>query len=346
MRFYRNKRCKMTDRLPQKMIVDVKAFGRVAVLFGGSSAEREISLKSGQAVFDSLIKMGVDAHAIDVGGDVIERLQQGNFDRAFIVLHGRGGEDGVIQGVLEMLSIPYTGSDVRGSALAMDKMVSKTLWSGMGLPTPVSVLVDDLALSKAIVKQLGLPLIIKPASEGSSLGMSKITVSEQFESACERALQLQGRVFAEHWIEGDEYTATILCGQVLPLIRVETPNEFYDFDAKYKKNSTQYHCPCGLDASQEKALQELAIKAFEALTCSGWGRVDFMLDEVGQPWLIEVNTVPGMTDHSLVPMAAAAIGCDFDELVLRILETSVESAQSELNQSLDQNVGQSLGEQV
>jgi len=318
----------MTERLPQKMVTGAADFGRVVVLFGGTSAEREISLKSGQAVFGALLKMGVDAHAMDVGEDVIERLQEGKFDRAFIVLHGRGGEDGVIQGVLEMLDIPYTGSDVLASALAMDKVVSKTVWRGMGLPTPVAVLIEDVVTSNAVIDELGLPLIIKPASEGSSLGMSKVTEAEQFESACKVALQLEGRVFAERWIAGAEYTASIVCGQVLPLIRVETPNEFYDFDAKYKKNSTQYHCPCGLGAVQEKALQALALKAFKGLTCAGWGRVDFMMDESGQAWLIEVNTVPGMTDHSLVPMAAAAMGCDFDELVWRILETSVVSMPS------------------
>jgi D-alanine-D-alanine ligase len=295
------------------------AFGKVAVLMGGWSAEREISLISGRAVLDALTRAGVDAHGIDAGRDVISVLQQGGFERAFIALHGRGGEDGVIQGALELIGMPYTGSGVMGSAIAMDKLVTKRLWRGAGLPTPdYQVLAADSDWS-VVTSGLGMPLIVKPALEGSSIGMSKVESLDGLEQAWRQAKDCGGAVFAERWIVGDEYTAAILGDEVLPLIRLETPRTFYDFEAKYKAETTRYHCPCGLEEAVEQRLRNLALQAFQCIGASGWGRVDLMVDRVGVPWLIEVNTVPGMTDHSLVPMAGRVAGMDFEQLVLRIL---------------------------
>ncbi|MGD8911122.1 MAG: D-alanine--D-alanine ligase [Candidatus Thiodiazotropha sp.] len=305
-----------------------QAFGRVAVLMGGQSAEREISLKSGRAVLDALVNKGIEAEALDVGDDVLSRLAAGGYDRAFIILHGRGGEDGVIQGALQRLGIPYTGSDVLGSALAMDKYRTKAVWRGVGIPTPESALIvheGDLEKAAAV----GFPLMIKPICEGSSIGMSKVESVEQLRSAWELARQYDAQVLAERWIIGEEYTTTILQGEALPMIRLQTPHLFYDYQAKYSADTTRYHCPCGLEQVEERKLQTLCVEAFEAVGASGWGRVDLMLDERHQPWLIEVNTVPGMTDHSLVPMSAKAAGIDFDELVVRVLSTSVGSDSDE-----------------
>jgi len=298
-------------------------FGKVAVLMGGDSAEREVSLKSGAAVLAALQRGGVDAHGIDAGADVLEQLKAGGYDRAFIILHGRGGEDGVIQGALERIGMPYTGSGVLGSALGMDKHRTKALWRGLGLPTPESVLMTDSASLEA-ADALGYPLMIKPSREGSSIGMSKVENLTQLQQAWETACRYDARVLAERWIVGREYTASTLQGEALPLIRLETPHTFYDYDAKYFADTTRYHCPCGLPEAEEAALRSLCLQAFEAVGASGWGRVDLMVDEQGRPWLIEVNTVPGMTDHSLVPMSARVAGIDFDELVLRILATSLE----------------------
>jgi D-alanine-D-alanine ligase len=296
-------------------------FGRVAVLMGGQSAEREISLNSGHAVLDALVNKGIDAEALDVGDDVLTRIAAGGYDRAFIILHGRGGEDGVIQGALQRLGIPYTGSGVLGSALAMDKYRTKAVWRGVGIPTPESALmVDERDLAKAAA--LGFPLMIKPVCEGSSIGMSKVENAAQLRSAWELARQYDAQVLAERWIIGEEFTATILQGEALPMIRLETPHLFYDYQAKYSAETTRYHCPCGLEQVEERKLQALCIEAFEALGASGWGRVDLMLDEQRRPWLIEANTVPGMTDHSLVPMSAKVAGIDFGELVVRVLATS------------------------
>ncbi|MEJ2316691.1 MAG: D-alanine--D-alanine ligase [Gammaproteobacteria bacterium] len=299
-------------------------FGKVAVLLGGTSAEREVSLNSGNAVLEGLRRKGVDAHGIDIRepADVIGLVEQG-FERAFIVLHGRGGEDGQIQGALQILGIPYTGSGVMGSAIAMDKYRSKLVWKGLGMPTPpFHVLREEADL--AIAAALGFPLMIKPAHEGSSVGMSKVNDDSQLDAAWQEARKYDGLVIAEKWITGSEYTAGVLDGEPLPMIRLETPREFYDYDAKYRSGDTGYHIPCGLDESKEAEGQDIALQACEAIGVSGWGRVDLMMDEDGNFWLIEVNTVPGMTDHSLVPMAARAKGMDFDELVYRILHQTLE----------------------
>ncbi|PUB76112.1 MAG: D-alanine--D-alanine ligase [gamma proteobacterium symbiont of Ctena orbiculata] len=298
------------------------AYGRVAVLMGGQSAEREISLKSGRAVLDALLKRGIAAEAVDVGDDVLSRLAAGSYDRAFIILHGRGGEDGVIQGALQRIGMPYTGSGVLGSALAMDKYRTKAVWRGVGIPTPESVLIldeGDLDMAAA----LGFPLMMKPVCEGSSIGMNKVESRSQLRRAWDEAREFDSLVLAERWIVGEEYTSSILQGEALPMIRLETPHLFYDYEAKYSADTTSYHCPCGLDPAQESDLQLLCLKAFEAVGASGWGRVDLMLDGQRRPWLIEVNTVPGMTDHSLVPMAAKVAGMAFDELVESVLATSL-----------------------
>lgn len=296
-------------------------FGKVAVLLGGRAAEREISLKSGQAVLDALLRRGVDAHPLDPDETVLEQLRAGGYDRAFIVLHGRGGEDGQIQGALETIGMPYTGSGVLGSALGMDKYRSKLLWTGRNLPTAdYALLSSDADLPAAA--SLGFPLMIKPVHEGSSIGMARVESADELERAWRAAAEFDALVLAERWIQGPEYTCAILGREALPLIRLETPHAFYDFEAKYRADSTRYHCPCGLDEATESRLRRLALDAFDAVGASGWGRVDLMMDGSGQPFLLEINTVPGMTDHSLVPMAARVAGIDFDALVWRILETS------------------------
>ena len=300
-------------------------FGKVAVLMGGLSAEREISLKSGQAVLEGLQKSGVDVTGIDVDEYIIELLQNDEIDRAFIILHGRGGEDGVIQAALQMMAIPYTGSGVLGSALSMDKLRSKQVWMGAGLPTPAYCSLDATTDFDEVVRKLGLPVIVKPVHEGSSIGMSKVVNKDDLKQAWEQAARFDNEVIAEQWIHGAEYTVSVLQQEALPVIRLETPHAFYDFDAKYESETTNYHCPCGLDVDAEKKLQALAMKAFEILAGSGWGRVDFMMDAQGNPWLIEANTIPGMTDHSLVPMAARVAGLSFEQLVWKILETSNRS---------------------
>lgn len=298
---------------------DATELGKVAVLMGGLSAEREVSLKSGNAVLSALQSQGVDAHGIDVGKDILQVLGQGNFDRVFIVLHGRGGEDGTIQGALEILGLPYTGSGVMASAIGMDKLKTKQLWQGQNLPTPAYRVLDAETDIDDVVAELGLPMIVKPSHEGSSIGITKVNSKDQLRSAWEDAEKLDREVIAESWVEGKEYTASILGDQVLPLIRLETPHEIYDYEAKYNVDTTRYHCPCGLEDYVEEELGRLAMKAFNAVGACGWGRVDFFLDTDGMPWLIEVNTIPGMTDHSLVPMAAKVAGISFDELVMRIL---------------------------
>jgi len=305
------------------MSTDMTRFGKVAVLLGGRAAEREISLKSGTAVLAALQRLDVDAHPLDPDEQVLSRLQQGGFDRAFVILHGRGGEDGVIQGALETIALPYTGSGVLGSALGMDKYRTKLLWEGRGLPTAASVLLTgDSDLEGAAA--LGFPLMIKPAHEGSSIGMARVEDRSELASAWDSARQYDSEVLAERWIQGAEFTCAILAREALPLIRLETPHAFYDYDAKYRADSTRYLCPCGLPATDERRLQDLALDAFDAAGATGWGRVDLMVDAEGHPYLLEINTVPGMTDHSLVPMAARVAGLDFDALVLRILETSFD----------------------
>ena len=304
-------------------------FGKVAVLMGGLSAEREVSMRSGAAVLQALQQRGVDAHGVDVGRDIVSVLLQGQFDCAFIALHGRGGEDGVIQGVLETLNIPYTGSGVLGSALSMDKLRSKQVWQAAGLPTPAFMRLTADSDWAAVIEELGLPLAVKPAHEGSSLGATRVTNGADLEPAWQTAAEFDAEVIAEPWILGEEYTVAILGGEALPMIRLETPREFYDYQAKYQADDTRYHCPCGLDADTEQRLQSLALQAFAALGASGWGRIDLMLDGRGDPWLLENNTVPGLTDHSLVPMAAKAAGIAFDELILRILSDTGAAGLSE-----------------
>jgi D-alanine-D-alanine ligase len=310
-------------------MIDARRYGKVAVLLGGHSAEREISLLSGRAVLGALQAVGVDAHAVDAADPgMLEQLTSGGFDRAFIALHGRGGEDGVIQGLLEAIGMPYTGSGVLGSALGMDKLRTKQIWQSAGIPTPAFSMLPDAAAATAASNTLAYPVIIKPAHEGSSIGVSKVDSPDGLLAAWEAAAQYDDSIIAEQWIDGAEYTAGILHDTALPLIRLETPNIFYDYAAKYQADTTRYLIPCGLDAAREAQLQSLALAAFHAVGASGWGRVDFMLDVAGQAWFIEVNTVPGLTDHSLVPMAASAAGNDFTVLVCRILDTSLDTAAS------------------
>jgi D-alanine-D-alanine ligase len=298
----------------------VSRFGKVAVLMGGRSAEREISLKSGTMVLDALRKQGIDVHGFDPRDEGLEQLIARRFDRVFIALHGRFGEDGTVQGALEYLGIPYTGSGVLASALAMDKWRSKLLWQAAGIPTPPYEVLSQDSKFPDVAARLGLPLMVKPAREGSSIGMSKVTSVEKLQAAYELALKYDSLIIVERFVTGIELTATILGEEPLPLIRLETPRVFYDYEAKYFADDTRYICPCGLSSGQEQALQERALAAFRLLGCSGWGRVDLMLAEDGVPYLLEVNTIPGMTDHSLVPMAARARGISFEELVVRILE--------------------------
>lgn len=301
---------------------DANSFGKVAVLMGGWSAEREISLIGGAAVLKALQSSGVDAHGIDVTHNIAVVLLEQKFDRAFIVLHGRGGEDGSIQGLLETMAIPYTGSAVLGSSLAMDKLRTKQIWAANALPTPDYVVLNSEQDCTRALAEIGVPMIIKPVLEGSSIGMSKVENADELIPAWQTAMACKGEVIAERWIAGKEYTAAILGDQVLPIIRLVTPHKFYDYDAKYKANDTQYLCPCGLSAEIEASLAKLMLQAYLTVGASGWGRVDFMIDEAGQPWLIEVNTVPGMTDHSLVPMAAKQAGISFEQLVMKILAGS------------------------
>ncbi|MEE9445238.1 MAG: D-alanine--D-alanine ligase [Cocleimonas sp.] len=301
-------------------------FGKVAVLMGGWAAEREVSLNSGKAVLAGLLEAGVDAHEVDVERDVFDVLRNKKFDRVFNILHGRGGEDGELQGGLEVLQIPYTGCGVMASAISMDKLMTKRIWTGAGLATPAFEILTVKTDFVAVAEKLGLPLIIKPAQEGSSIGMSKVNEVGQLAAAYKKAAEYDNVVFAEQWVTGKEYTIAILGDEVLPSIRVEVQTDFYDFDAKYASNDTQYHCPSGLDEATETTLQALSKTAFEVISAKGWGRVDVMQDNVGTFWLIEVNTVPGMTDHSLVPMAAKQHGLSFSELTVKVLETSVDQS--------------------
>ncbi|MGZ8094833.1 MAG: D-alanine--D-alanine ligase [Methylosarcina sp.] len=300
-------------------------FGRVAVLMGGTAAERTVSLRSGAAVYEALKRKGVDVIAIDVTGNPIDALLEHKVDRVFNIIHGRGGEDGVLQGVLEAMKIPYTGSGVMASALSMDKLRTKLCWQGYGLITPRWHLLkneDDIDLC---IEKLGFPVIVKPAQEGSSIGMSKAKDRSELIKALAVAASYRCDVYAEAWVTGKEYTVAILNGEALPPIRLETPNEFYDYEAKYAATTTQYHCPCGLGQDQEDQLRKLAETAGHVIGVKGWARVDVFIDNSGQYQLIEINTVPGMTDHSLVPMAARQDGIDFDDLVWRVLETSLTS---------------------
>ena len=295
-------------------------FGKVAVLFGGRSAEREVSLNSGAAVLAALLRSGVDAYPFDPAVQNLQALVDDGFDRVFIALHGRYGEDGTVQGALELLGIPYTGSGVMASALGMDKWRTKLVWQAGGLPIPDYALLDERSDSQAIVKQLGLPLFVKPANEGSSVGISKVKAASELQEAYRVAAKYDKLVLAESFIGGGEYTVAILGDQALPVIKIETANEFYDYEAKYLRNDTRYLCPSDLNAAQEAEMQRLAKQAFALIGGQGWGRVDFLKDEAGKAYLLEANTSPGMTDHSLVPMAARQAGISFEQLVLRILE--------------------------
>jgi len=307
------------------MTIHADDFGKVAVLMGGWAAEREVSLVSGQAVLDGLLARGVDAHGIDMDRDVMRVLHDGGYDRVFNVVHGRGGEDGQLQGALELLGLPYTGSNVLGSAIAMDKYRTKLVWQSLGLSTPGFALVDNEAQLEQAA-ELGFPLMVKAALEGSSIGVARADDPQQLHAAWLEARACDSHVIVEQWVHGPEYTASILGNRALPLIRLQTDNAFYDYQAKYQSDDTRYHIPCGLDAAREAELQDLCLRAFRAVGASGWGRVDLMIDAEDRAWLIEVNTVPGMTSHSLVPMAAKAVGIDFNELVWRILAQTLRSA--------------------
>jgi D-alanine-D-alanine ligase len=295
-------------------------FGKVAVALGGRSAEREISLRSGAMVLKALLQRGIEAYGFDPQERGLEQLIAERFERVFIALHGRFGEDGTIQGALEYLGLPYTGSGVMASALAMDKWRAKLVWQALGIPTPPWVLLAVDSDWARVVAELGLPIMVKPACEGSSIGITKVTSVESLEPAFLAAARYDSTVLAERFIDAQELTVAILGEQALPIIRLETPHVFYDYEAKYSANDTRYMIPCGLSPEREREIQMLALAAFRALGAKGWGRVDLMLDHTGRAFCLEVNTVPGMTDHSLVPMAARACGVEFDELVVRILE--------------------------
>lgn len=297
-------------------------FGKVAVLMGGWAAERDVSLKSGQAVLSALQSAGVDAHGVDVTPESVFELTAQGFDRVFNVVHGRGGEDGTIQAALDLAGLPYTGSGVLGSALAMDKLRTKQLWGGYGLSTPKYQVIESEADCEAVAQNIGFPMMVKPSLEGSSIGISKVMCADELPKAYDYAAQY-GQVFAEQFIDGAEHTISILDGVALPVIRLETDQVFYDYAAKYERDDTRYICPCGLPEAEEKSLQKLALDAFFAAAGQGWGRIDVMIDAEGTPWLIEMNTVPGMTDHSLVPMAAQQAGLSYQELVQHVLITTL-----------------------
>jgi D-alanine-D-alanine ligase len=302
--------------------MNAKDFGKVAVLMGGQSAEREISLMSGSAVLAALKRRGIDAHAFDPAEQPLENLRAQGFDRAHIALHGRFGEDGTVQGALELLGVPFTGSGVMASALAMDKWRTKLIWLAVGISTPRHRMLSRDTDWQAVVKELGLPLVVKPTHEGSTIGLSKVAAAADLPAAYAFAARHDSDVIAEEFIDGEELTAAIIRDTALPLVRIEAPGGLYDYQAKYFSDETRYFCPSGLAAEAERAIQEQALKAYQVIGCQGWGRVDVMLAKSGTPYFLEVNTSPGMTSHSLVPMAARQAGIEFDELVVRILETS------------------------
>ena len=300
-------------------------FGKVAVLLGGTSGERDVSLKSGNAVLAALLRQGVDAHAFDPATQELSALK--GFDHVMVNLHGRGGEDGTIQGALELMGIPYTGSGVMASSLGMDKWRSKLLWKALNIATPEFEMVNAQSDFKTIENKLGLPLFVKPANEGSSIGITKVKNKGELEAAYLLAAKADPLVIAEKFVGGGEYTVGIISDgkgdfTALPIVRIVPKNEFYDYEAKYLRDDTEYLCPCGLSAEKEAQIQDEALQAFGAIGCTGWGRVDFLMDEAGVHYFLEVNTSPGMTDHSLVPMAAKAAGIGFDELVIKILESA------------------------
>ncbi|MEN9790335.1 MAG: hypothetical protein RLZZ473_2399 [Pseudomonadota bacterium] len=310
------------DSQALRTVTDPREFGKVAVLFGGTSSEREISLLTGRAVHAALQRSGIDAYAVDPREKALQELVDEGFDRAWVALHGPGGEDGTVQGALECLGIPYTGSGVLGSAVCMDKLRTKQLVSSVGIATADFVVLRDERDFDLALTRLGLPMFVKPATQGSSVGMSKVERPEDLPVAFAAAAATDPCVLAEAYISGAEYTVGVLAGEALPSIRIRTTQTFYDYQAKYFRDDTQYDCPSGLSAETERHLAALALGAFDATGASGWGRADFMMDSTGRPLLLEINTVPGMTDHSLVPMAARARGMSFEQLVWRVLETS------------------------
>lgn len=302
-------------------------FGRVAVLMGGWSAERPVSLQSGQAILDALLRKGVNAFGIDVTKEtILKDLTSKKIERVFIALHGKGGEDGVIQSILEVMDLPYTGSGVAASALAMDKLRTKQLLEGAGLPTPAFIVMNEDTDCESVAATLGFPLIVKPTLEGSSLGMARVESIDELKTAYANAKGFAGEVLIEQWISGAEYTVAILGQEALPVIQLKTSHAFYDYSAKYQSNDTEYLCPCGLSIEDEGHIQRLALSAFNKVGATGWGRVDLMCDANNKPWIIEINTVPGMTDHSLVPMAAKEFGLDFEELVVAILQQTTSAS--------------------
>ncbi len=305
----------------------MSVFGKVAVMFGGNSAERDVSINSGNAVLTALLAQGIDAHAFDPKEQPLSDLTDHQFNRVFIVLHGRGGEDGTMQGALELLDIPYTGSGVLGAALAMDKIKTKQIWNAVGLPTAKYKIVNASDCHDSLthlLDELGGVAMVKPSNEGSSIGMAKVRNAQELADAITLAAGYDDEVLLEQWIEGEEYTVAILGDSALPAIRMTTPHDFYDYQAKYQSNSTQYHCPCGLPEAEEKVLGEIALKAFKAVHAKGWGRVDFMRDKQNNWYLLEVNTVPGMTETSLVPKAAKQADIDFKQLVHRVLSQTIK----------------------
>lgn len=301
--------------------IDAKKFGKVVVLLGGLSGEREVSLVTGGRVLQALLQQGIDAHPLDVGHDVIEKLLQMRPDRAFIALHGPGGEDGLMQGVLDIMRIPYTGSDVKASALAMDKYLSKRIWQTCGLPVlPSAIITEEKFDASSIIARLGLPLCVKPVDNGSTLGISKVTDVAKLNEACKEARKFSHTVMFEPWINGREFTVGIIGSEALPPVEIKVASNFYDYSAKYLSNDTSYFCPCDLSLEQKKELQDISLRAYQILGCRHFARADFILDQKNNFWLLEINTIPGLTDHSLVPKAAAAIGIDFPNLILKILE--------------------------
>lgn len=311
-------------RLQACLTNDPARFGRVGLLLGGDSAEREVSLNGGKDVSASFARSGIEHETFDGAGALFEAIAEHRIDRVFNLMHGPGGEDGAIQGALELMKVPVTGSGILGSSLSMDKVRSKWVWERLGIPTaPFRVIPEGTEHFDEVVGDLDYPLFVKPTGLGSSIGISRVAERSKLAAAVALARRYSDTVVVEQGVAGKEYFVGILGSDTLPLIRIETPNEFYDYDAKYLSNETRYHCPCGLADELEAALSKIALEAFQALHCSGWGRVDLILDEAQKPWFLEVNTAPGMTDHSLVPQAAAQIGVEFDELVWRVLETSL-----------------------
>ena len=299
-----------------------RGMGKVAVLLGGKSSEREISLMSGTAVLEALKRQGVDAHAFDTAERDLSDLARERFERVFVVLHGRYGEDGTVQGALDLMGIPYTGSGVMACALAMDKWRTKLIWKAVGIPTPRFEVLTGASDLDACAEKLGLPLVVKPAREGSTIGLTRVIEASQMQDAYREACRHDELVLAEQFVDGPELTAAILGDQSLPLVRIEAPQKNYDYHAKYFSDETQYFCPSGIDPGLEKKITDLCAEAYRVIGCKGWGRVDVMVDAGGEPWVLEVNTVPGMTGHSLVPMAAKAAGMSFDSLVMAILESA------------------------